>query len=275
MVSREDRKHLSKTKKFVIPNFDEEAEMLEWAGVCFGEEDTYRLGKSIKRLAVMSGADRVRFVAKLYGTTKDYWVCSGFLPGDDELDLPRDQEKRGKGTNALVYWVTHDLLSDWIQLPDCRPEHVVGARMIKHCLTGDLNATIDSNPPYPGKERHFVRAQLARIFHATAIVPKGLFEMDEETNEMKFAEEFAMPGTDELKSFEVWGNLHPVLLKAGRCTHIEPLGMEEEEKAAHMEKLEAEDKTEERFRGLNEHNPMPGAPEGAVPWISKVCGDTQ
>ena len=22
--------------------------MLEWAGVCFGEEDTYRLGKSIK-----------------------------------------------------------------------------------------------------------------------------------------------------------------------------------------------------------------------------------
>ena len=31
-----------------MPNFIEEAEMLEWAGVCFGEEDTYRLAKSIK-----------------------------------------------------------------------------------------------------------------------------------------------------------------------------------------------------------------------------------
>jgi len=31
-----------------MPNFADEAEMLEWAGICFGEEDTYRLGKSIK-----------------------------------------------------------------------------------------------------------------------------------------------------------------------------------------------------------------------------------
>jgi hypothetical protein len=31
-----------------MPNFAEEAEMLEWAGICFGEEDSYRLQKSIK-----------------------------------------------------------------------------------------------------------------------------------------------------------------------------------------------------------------------------------
>jgi hypothetical protein len=31
-----------------MPNFNEEAEMLEWAGISFGEEDTYKLGKSIK-----------------------------------------------------------------------------------------------------------------------------------------------------------------------------------------------------------------------------------
>ena len=98
--------------------------MLEWAGVCFGEEDTYRLGKAIKRLAVMSGADRVRFVAKIYGTTKDYWVCAGTLDGADEMNLPKNQEVRGKGTNSFVYWVTHDLLSDWIQLPDAKPEHI-------------------------------------------------------------------------------------------------------------------------------------------------------
>lgn len=60
-------------------------------------------------------------------------------------------------------------------------------------FTGDLNATFHSNPPFPGKERHLLRAQLARIFAATAIVPNGLFEVDEETNEMKFAEDFEMP----------------------------------------------------------------------------------
>merc|ERR1712166_1346777 len=88
LASAADRKSLITKKEFAMPNFMEEAEMLEWAGVCFGEEDTYRLGKSIKRLAVMSGADRVRFVAKIYRTSKDYWVCSGCLPGDDEMDMP-------------------------------------------------------------------------------------------------------------------------------------------------------------------------------------------
>ena len=41
-------KLLTKDKLFVIPNFAEEAEMLEWAGISFGEENTLRLQKSIK-----------------------------------------------------------------------------------------------------------------------------------------------------------------------------------------------------------------------------------
>jgi len=46
-----------------------------------------------------------------------------------------------------------------------------------------LNAQLDSNPPFPGKERHYLRAQLARIQHATEIIPKGLFEIDDESGE--------------------------------------------------------------------------------------------
>ena len=30
--------------------------------------------------------------------------------------------------------------------------------------------------------------------------------MDEETNQIKFTEEFALPPTEELKSTEAWGN---------------------------------------------------------------------
>jgi hypothetical protein len=43
-----------------MPNFEEEAEMLSWAGIDFGEEENYLLSKSLKRLAVMSGADSVK-----------------------------------------------------------------------------------------------------------------------------------------------------------------------------------------------------------------------
>lgn len=162
----------------------------------------------------------------------------------------RNIEKRGQGVNTTVFWVTDNLLNDWIQLPDCRPEQIIVARMIKHVFTGNLNAEINSNPPFPGKERHLLRATLARISHATSIVPKGLFEIDEETNEMKYSEEFAMPSTDELKSMETWGNLHPIILKAGRTTHSEPEGMEEEAKEEYMNNLAESDKTEERFRAI-------------------------
>ena len=48
LISSQDKALLTKNKTFAIPNFAEEAEMLEWAGVSFGEENTIRLQKSIK-----------------------------------------------------------------------------------------------------------------------------------------------------------------------------------------------------------------------------------
>ena len=48
LISPADRALLTKDQKFIIPNFAEEAEMLEWAGISFGEDNTLRLQKSIK-----------------------------------------------------------------------------------------------------------------------------------------------------------------------------------------------------------------------------------
>ena len=48
--------------------------------------------------------------------------------------------------------------------------------------------------------------------------------------------------------------------------------MTEEEKEEYLAKMAEEDKTEERFRGVNEHTPMPGM---EISWLSKVVGDTQ
>jgi radial spoke head protein 4A len=53
--------------------------MLEWAGISFGDENVYMIQKSLKRLAVLSGATTLRFWGKIYGSQRDYWVAQGTL----------------------------------------------------------------------------------------------------------------------------------------------------------------------------------------------------
>ena len=58
--------------------------------------------------------------------------------------------------------------------------------------------------------------------------------MDEETGVMKFAEEFNMPSTEDLKSLETWANVSPSILKVGRTTHLAPEHLSEEDKEAYL-----------------------------------------
>ena len=131
--------------------------------------------------------------------------------------------------------------------------------MIKHICTGNLNASIDSNPPFPGKERHFLRAQIARITHGTVIIPKGLLEQDEEGKE-KFVDEFVVPGTEELKNQEAWGHQHAIILNAGRVTHTIAPDTPEDAKDEILGGLNEKDPTVDRYRGINEDTPAPGLP---------------
>ena len=177
-----------------------------------------------------------------------------------------------------MYWVNDNLLEDWIQLPDATPAHIKAARQIKHVLTGNLNATIDSNPPFPGKERHFLRAQIARITHGTSLIPKGLMEVDEEGKE-KFAEEFNVPGTEELKTLEAWSHQHPQILQAGRIKHALSPDTNPETAEEEMAKLNEKDPVlEGNYRAVNEDGAVTGLPAGletGFAWTTKVVGDTQ
>jgi radial spoke head protein 4A len=78
--------------------------------------------KAIKRLAKTSGASSLKFFGRILCTDQDYWVAQGVLDQAEEAVVNSTQEARGKGVNATVYWVAHDLRKDWIQLPDCQPE---------------------------------------------------------------------------------------------------------------------------------------------------------
>mmetsp|Transcript_1816 Transcript_1816/g.2437 ORF Transcript_1816/g.2437 Transcript_1816/m.2437 type:complete len:145 (+) Transcript_1816:706-1140(+) len=144
--------------------------------------------------------------------------------------------------------------------------------MIKKVLTGNLNSHVESFPPFPGKESNLLRAILARIQHATQLCPKGLFEVDEESGEVKAAEEPPAMGTDELKSAENWSHQFPIILKAGRIAHIEPEGMDEEAKEAYMANLAETDKSADRFATISEDTTVE---QYGAAWISKVCGETQ
>jgi len=87
------------------------------------------------------------------------------------------------------------------------------------------------------------------------LVPKGLFEIDEETNEPKYAEDFAMPKSDELKSLEAWSHGVPLIFESGRCSHYIPAHLDEEAREELQNKLSEEEKQEE-FRAINEDTPI-------------------
>jgi len=222
----------------------------------------------------MSGASSLQFFGKIYGTQKDYCIAQGTLNFQEEAPSNPLQEKRGVGVNSYVYWVTDDLLNDWIQLPEATPEHIMVASQIKSQFTGNLNAKIDSCPPFPGKERHLLRATVARITHATELCPKGMYlaEAEEETGEYKQDEEFGMGGIDDLKSLENWSHRHPNILKVGRCSHTDPVGMPEEEVEEYLAKRDDEDKIEERFRDVSQDAAVKGL---ETAWITRIAGDTQ
>ena len=139
--------------------------------------------------------------------------------------------------------------------------------MIKYSFTGDLNACIDSCPPFPGKERHLLRAQIARIAHATELCPKGSFEIDDETQAINPAAEPPAMDVDSLRSLEAWSHLHPMIKRSGRCKNPAPAGGEGDDAAEEDPKDVAE-----LFRALNEDDPII---EGVDAWTSRVCGDLQ
>ncbi|CAH8840240.1 unnamed protein product [Trichobilharzia szidati] len=92
-------------------------------------------------------------------------------------------EESGKGTNRKAYYVCNILGEKWIRLPDVTPEQIVTSRMIKYFCTGNLEAEINSYPTFPGTEKNFLRAQIARISGSTIISPINYYQFNEDEEE--------------------------------------------------------------------------------------------
>merc|ERR1719399_1365800 len=192
-----------------IPDFMEESAMLEWAGVGFGELESYQIMCSLRKLAADSSEDgikQLRFWGKILGISADYYVAEGQLEaeGDPDENDPT-YEKQGEGCNAFTFWVTTSLTGKWEKLPHTRAKLIIAARKIKKILTGDLNAKVITHPHFPGTEKELLRAQIARITADTVLCISG-FVMANEDGEVAENPEFAeqCPSTDELAKPSGW-----------------------------------------------------------------------
>ena len=87
---------------------------------------------------------------------KDYWVIQGVTKNKVRDEISGNSEPEGEGVNYYSYWVTTDLLSDWIELPWISPEHIRGAKQIKYVFTGNLDNPVNKYPIFNGKEKHLV-----------------------------------------------------------------------------------------------------------------------
>ncbi|XP_047033554.1 radial spoke head protein 6 homolog A [Helicoverpa zea] len=92
-----------------------------------------------------------------------------------QAPAPIPVERPGQGVNKKVYWVCNRPGEQWICLPDIKPDHIRVARLSVRCMTGDLESEVITFPPFDGVEKHYLRAQIARIAASTSISPQGFF----------------------------------------------------------------------------------------------------
>jgi radial spoke head protein 4A len=182
-----------------------------------------------------------------------------------------------------VYWVTNNVLNAWTKLPDLNPSDIKASRNIKVLFSGNLDRKIYTNPFFFGLEKHYLRAQIARISFSTTIMPIGLFKLTED-NEREIEDnvpeegEIQMPSTMEMSRPENWVHNTPNILEAARVAHLDPEVPEgapdDLDPEVLKKELEARDPYQPRLKPIVKDQLLDVA-EGAKQsaWVVKLMGD--
>lgn len=243
------------------------------------------LQKSLKKLTASSGATNMRLWGLIHGTEKDYYVAEGVVEGGDAPEDEPNFEARGSGVNQFAYYVCTDVASgNWSALPDLSPSDLAAAKSIKYHFTGDLERKIITNPFYFKLEKNFLRAQIARISHATSLAPAHSFKLsgDEEEGprydvEPNVAEDeenpIILPSMSEMAKKENWVYLHRNILNCNRITHGAVEANEDDpdfDAEAAEKKMVAADPFEERLKCITKDKHIKG---GMPTWVIRSVGD--
>ncbi|CAF0802483.1 unnamed protein product [Didymodactylos carnosus] len=293
-----------------LPNLLEYAYYFEQSGIGLGREETYRIWLALKQLVDKHQFEKVRFWGKIFGIQKNYYIAEVKF-GDDEMADEEEEEQKDSEDGKEIEEEEQEQEEDplpkstfktpqevpkeergtgagmpWTKLPQVTPAQISQARNIKLFLTGDLNREITSYPSYPGVEKHYLRAQIARISATTHVSPAGRFKFNDEEEEAEEEggrdnyqdnEEFKGAALSELIDEEFNGWVHHVqhILPQGRTKWWNP--KQDSEKEEENEEEEEEMKAE----GAEEIEPESGPPlltpvgadaeiEGTRPWTAKI-----
>lgn len=94
-----------------------------------------------------------------------------------------------QGANTYCYFVATSataLADDWTLLPDVTPAMILASRKVRRLFSGDLDAPLESHPPFPegqAKEKFLLRAQIARISAGSLAAPVGLLTVPDQEEE--------------------------------------------------------------------------------------------
>lgn len=145
---------------------------------------------------------------------------------------PVPNEPHHTGVNKKVFFVCNTIGEKWVKLPHVSPIEITTSREITKLLTGNLDAPIVSNPPFPGNEGNYLRALIARITAATNIGPSGYFTFgeeeedddDEQKDSFSANPEYVGLSLGELvdPSMTGWVHITPYILPQGRCKWFDP-----------------------------------------------------
>lgn len=310
-----------------LPDILAEASAFQWCGVGLVEAEAYRVMIGLKRLLDKEPLASIRFWGKIYGTRNDYLIAEaevdpdrvqeeeeaagGDAEGEEGEEAPKANilhkgkpppvvppEAKGTGSNKYVYYVaTAPELTQWTKLPDLVPGWVVAARVIKTYFTGDLDAPVAAHPPFPGVERHYLRAQIARITHSCTVAPRLMFSLtdppaaeEEEEGAEKKKKRYTVDAWEEIPeitpteppaeddeeavNFAVWTQGFPddALLQLDNWVHFLPALLQSQGRASLWKPEEEED--EETGDGDAEvEKPPPPPPEQIPPRLGDLAHD--
>ena len=240
-----------------IPDYYELFQKFGSIGINFSKKELLLLNKSLTKLATILTTGNITFFGKFFGTEKDYYIVEATeIDPPENFNYDNDMEKRKEdGINKNVFYATNDLSEKWIELPDVKPSQIIASRKIRYQFTGDLKRVLYTNPHFNGQEQHYLRCQLARIYHGTKLVPSlNHYTIEDPENPFKQFVPNEKPKQfkhSDLVSLKNWIHYPPSILKQGRVSHfIEP--PDEADPEEYRKKEMEKDPFEKRIKPVTE-----------------------
>jgi len=187
----------------LVSNVLDDASLWQSAGVGFGDEQTFRLFRSLQILAGREGEEcTLNFWGKIHAKNGSYFIAHALTEQTttpDPLEINDETEEKDgfklpgikefdaegiDGPNKYTYWASLDPNGDktsWTKLPHVTPEQIKVARYHRRYFTGDLAAPVSCFPPLPGgTEAHLLRAVIAEITADCHLNLSGMLEPDDD-----------------------------------------------------------------------------------------------